>query len=89
MYFSKSCVDDRLFSEVNMKKTLKFVVLVGILTIAAWAPPSMETPAYADCSGYPSCSFLAGKGCTSSRACCDGPYEGYCVCSGGRYFCSV
>lgn len=72
-----------------MKKTLKFVVLVGVLAVSVWASPLMETPVYAACSGHPSCSFLAGKTCSSDRVCCDGPYEGYCVCSGGRYGCYV
>ncbi|HEV2853145.1 MAG TPA: hypothetical protein VHC97_10110 [Thermoanaerobaculia bacterium] len=74
-----------------MKKLMRFVVLAGILSVASWAAPgTVPSVDAATCpSAYPSCSLLAGKGCTAGRACCDGVDEGYCFCSSGRYICAV
>jgi hypothetical protein len=74
-----------------MKQIVKLTVLAGIFVCSSWISPGTVAPAQAaTCpGGYGDCRILAGKSCTSSKPCCDGADEGFCTCSGGRYFCAI
>jgi hypothetical protein len=73
-----------------VKKLLKLSVLAGVFSLASLLSPGVVAPLQAACSGYPSCAFLAGKGCSSGRvACCDVSGQGVCICSSGHYVCEV
>lgn len=72
-----------------MQKLLRLMVLAGLFALAFWTPGQAPSAQAATCpGGYPSCTFLGNRACSTSTYCCYGYDLGYCSCGGGHYKCA-
>lgn len=73
-----------------MRTTLRLAFLLGLLVATASLSlgPGADVTYASNCPNPSySCTSMHGKSCSEPHFCCYYSDEGWCDCSGGRYWC--